>query len=99
MPKKEVFLMSSKQSSEQRNLSRRIAGVTMPIGRKRIKWSRNWPCLCGKDKKYKQCCMNEIEQLTRSDGNAIVGELDSEVQSMIDEIRQDEDNGGGKSSG
>lgn len=55
----------------------------MPITRKRIKWSRNWPCLCGSEKKYKNCCMNEIESLTISDGNAKVRKLSEDVEKMI----------------
>ncbi len=73
----------SKKRSEQRNLSRRIDGVTMPIGRKRMKWGRNWLCLCGSGKKYKKCCLNEISDITASDGNAEVSELSKDIQELI----------------
>lgn len=75
----------SKQSSDQRSLGRRILGTTMPIGRKRMKWGRNWPCLCGSEKKYKNCCMNEIESLTISDGNAKVQTIPEDMQKKIDD--------------
>ena len=74
--------------SEQRNLSNRLAGVTMPISRKRMKWGRNWLCLCGSDKKYKRCCMNEIDNITASDGNANVEKLSEDIQNMIDARQQ-----------
>ena len=74
----------SKKQSEQRSLGRRIAGVTMPIGRKRIKWGRNWLCLCGSGVKYKNCCLDEIETLTVSDGNATVVKLSEDIQHLID---------------
>lgn len=70
--------------SEQRNLNNRIAGVTMPISRKRIKWGRNWLCLCGSDKKYKRCCMKEIDDITAFDDNANVEKLSEDIQKMID---------------
>lgn len=78
--------------SEQRNLSNRLAGVTLPISRKRTKWGRNWPCLCGSGKKYKKCCINEINNITTSDGNANVESLPEDIQKMID-ARQEKGNG------
>ena len=68
-----------------RNLKRRLASVTMPIRRKRIKWQRNWNCLCGSKKKYKKCCIDEITNLTAQDGNAMVKQLPEGVQNMIDD--------------
>ena len=73
------------RKSEQRNLGRRLGGVTMPIRRKRIKWQRNWPCLCGSEKKYKRCCMVEVDSLTASDNNADIMSLPEDVQKMIDD--------------
>lgn len=70
--------------SELRSLKRRIDGVTMPIGRKRMKWGRNWSCLCGSDKKYKNCCLEHINQLNESDDNATVEGLPKDIQEMID---------------
>jgi len=74
----------SNKLSERRSLGRRIAGVTMPIERKRMKWKRNWPCLCGSDKKYKNCCLKDIDALTASDGDATVRKLPEDIQKMID---------------
>ncbi len=76
------------KKSEQRSLSRRISGVTMPIGRKRIKYGRNFQCLCGSGKKYKRCCMTQIEATTAYDGNATVTELSKDVQKMIDGLKE-----------
>ncbi len=73
------------KKSEQRNLARRISGVTMPIARKRTKWGRNWLCLCGSEKKYKRCCLKEIDSITVFDGNANVTPLSEDIQKMIDE--------------
>ena len=75
--------MSKKQL--ERNLAKRISGVTMPIVRKRTKWGRNWLCLCGSGKKYKRCCMTEICSITAFDGNANVTPLSEDIQKMIDE--------------
>lgn len=50
-----------------------------------MKWGRNWPCLCGSEKKYKNCCMNEIESLTISDGNAKVQTIPEDMQKKIDD--------------
>lgn len=72
------------KKSERRSLGRRISGVTMPIQRKRMKWGRNWPCLCGSNRKYKSCCMDEIDSVTVSDGNADVTKLPEHIQKMID---------------
>ncbi len=47
---------------------------TQPIKRKRIKWKRNWPCVCGSERKYKNCCMGEMQKLDILDGNASVGD-------------------------
>lgn len=74
----------SNKSSERRNLGRRIAGVTMPISRKRMKWKRNWLCLCGSEKKYKNCCLSDIDALTVVDGDANVEALSEDIQKMID---------------
>jgi len=89
----------SRTSSESRSLGRRLAGVTMPIGRKRMKWGRNWLCLCGSGKKYKVCCLEQITSLTTSDGNASVTKLPEDIQKMID-VRRKEDGkiDGGKKS-
>lgn len=89
----------SRKLSERRSLSRRFAGVTMPITRKRTKWNRNWPCLCGSGTKYKNCCLVDIESLTAVDGNAKVEQLPEDIQKMIDEYREAEKNGSGKEDG
>jgi hypothetical protein len=57
-----------------------------------MKWGRNWKCLCGSDKKYKNCCQKEIDELTASDGNAHVEALSEDVQKMIDDHREAEKN-------
>ena len=80
----------SKISSVKRNIGRRIAGVTMPIQRRRIRWGRNWLCLCGSGKKYKHCCQGELDEITASDGNANVVGISSDVQKIIDDIRKTE---------
>ncbi len=67
-----------------RNINKRLAGITMPICRKRMKWGRNWLCLCGSDKKYKHCCIAEITSLTAQDGNAVVEQLPEAIQKMVD---------------
>lgn len=74
--------MSRKQSLD-RNISRRIAGVTMPITRRRTRWGRNWPCLCGSGKKYKKCCLSELEDITISDGNEKVQPISEDIQKLI----------------
>lgn len=84
----------SNKLSERRNLGRRLAGVTMPLTRKRVKWNRNWPCLCGSEKKYKNCCMKEMDILTTSDDNANIETLSEDVQKMIDIQRESQSNGG-----
>jgi hypothetical protein len=56
----------------------------MPISRKRMKWCRNWKCLCGSGKKYKHCCIGDIDGLTIVDGNAAVETLSEDVQKMVD---------------
>lgn len=75
----------NKMLSGLRSLKRRVAGVTMPINRKRMKWGRNWLCLCGSGKKYKQCCLAEITILTASDSNAVVEQLPEDVRNLIDD--------------
>lgn len=72
------------KQSERLSLQRRIQGIIMPIRRRRIKWGRNFPCLCGSEKKYKHCCMAEIDGFTLSDGNANVTELPEDIRKMID---------------
>lgn len=78
----------SKQSSVQRNLAKRIAGITMPISRKRTRWERNWPCLCGSGVKYKNCCLKDISDLNKIDGNANVAVLSEDVQKLVDAHRE-----------
>lgn len=73
----------SKLSSVERNLGRRIFGVTMPIKRKRARWGRNRLCMCGSDEKYKNCCCKNTEALTLRDGNANVVELSEDIQKLI----------------
>lgn len=73
----------SNKLSKQRSLGRRISGVTMPIGRRRMRWGRNWLCLCGSNIKYKKCCLNDIEDLTISDGNAVVEALSESVTEIV----------------
>lgn len=75
--------MKKKRSSADRSLGRRIFGVTMPIHRKRIKWGRNWPCMCGSDKKHKNCCHKTTADLTLQDGNENVVELSEDVQKLV----------------
>jgi len=87
------------KKTERRNLRRRIQGVTMPIGRKRTRWGRNWPCLCGSGKKYKHCCIGDIDALTASDGNADVTKLPEDIQKMIDAHRKAEEEAKGKLEG
>lgn len=58
------------KKSKLRSIQRRVSGVTMPIRRKRMRWRRNWNCLCGSGEKYKRCCMQDIESLTVVDGNS-----------------------------
>lgn len=73
----------NKRPSVQRSLGRRIVGVTMPIRRKREKWGRNWPCMCGSDQKYKNCCFKTTEALTRQDDNANIVELSEDIQKLV----------------
>lgn len=88
----------STKSSERRSLGRRIAGVTMPISRKRTRWGRNWPCLCGSKKKYKYCCLKEIDSITVLDGNEEVTKLPEDIQEMIDVQREIQKTGGVKNN-
>jgi len=60
----------------------------MPIIRKRTRWGRNWPCLCGSEKKYKYCCMAEINNITASDDNANITALSEDIQKIIDKYRK-----------
>jgi len=76
-------------SSEQRNLARRVAGVTTPIHRKRMRYSRNFPCLCGSGKKYKKCCLLDIESVTEHDDNAKTEPLSPEISKLINQIQED----------
>lgn len=71
------------KKKERLSLQKRLQGVTMPISRKRIRWGRNWLCLCGSNVKYKRCCMAEVESITSSDGNARVQKLHEDIQGMI----------------
>ncbi len=89
----------SKKLSEQRNFARRFRGITMPISRKRMKWGRNWPCLCGSGKKYKKCCIEEIDSLTAFDGNANVAKLSEDIQKMIDIQKKEQEKEGTKRNG
>jgi len=34
-----------------------------PIVRTRLRWQRNWLCPCGSGKKYKKCCLQNIEAI------------------------------------
>lgn len=79
-----------RKKSEQRSFGNRLAGVTMPVRRKRIKWGRNWPCLCGSNKKYKFCCMSEIDNLTLLDDNASVDKVPDNIQSMITTFQEEQ---------
>lgn len=45
-----------------------------PIKRKRVKWQRNWPCFCGSGKKHKKCCLSEMLEADKIDGNECRGE-------------------------
>jgi len=76
--------------SEQRNVSNRLSGITMPIIRRRIRWGRNWPCLCGSEKKYKNCCLSDIQEITASDGNADVKEMPDSIKQIIQKIKEAE---------
>lgn len=77
--------------SERLNLGKRLSGVTMPLRRKRTKWNRNWPCLCGSNKKYKRCCLKEIEQFAVFDGNATEDKIPENIQQMIVEYKKKEE--------
>lgn len=81
------------KSSQQRSIGRRMAGVTMPIVRKRMKWYRNWTCLCGSGKKYKRCCMNEINSLTASDDNANITPIPKGVKTVVDYYQKKKEDG------
>ncbi|KKN91101.1 hypothetical protein LCGC14_0219660 [marine sediment metagenome] len=71
------------------NLQKRLRGVTMPINRKRTRWGRNWLCLCGSNKKYKNCCINDVDGLTVYDSNAKTEELSTDVQNIVDFHRKE----------
>ncbi len=81
------------KSSQQRSIGRRISGVTMPIVRKRMKWYRNWTCLCGSGKKYKRCCIKEINILTASDDNANVTSIPENIQTVVDYYQKEQKEG------
>jgi hypothetical protein len=80
----------SKMSSKQRSINRRIVGVTMPITRRRIKWGRNWLCLCNSGLKYKNCCLKEMNKIRTSDGNANIMSLPDDVQDIVDKQQDKE---------
>lgn len=86
----------SNKLSERRNISRRLAGVTMPIERKRMEWGRNWPCMCGSKKKYKNCCLDSTRSLTASDGNAEVKPLPENIRAIVDAHKKQQEKGGKK---
>ncbi len=48
--------------------------ITMPITRKRPRWQRNWPCVCGSGKKFKSCCLSQSEIMDSLDGNQEIKE-------------------------
>lgn len=77
---------------EHCDIQRKINEVTMPIKRKRIKWCRNWPCLCGSNKKYKKCCMSDIDNLTTIDANAIVENLPDNIARIVGQNRGENKN-------
>lgn len=76
--------------SEQRSFAKRLNGVTMPIRRRRLKWGRNWLCLCGSEKKYKNCCVLEIDALSASDGNEKVEEIPANVKQMVADWKEEQ---------
>ncbi len=78
---------------EQYKLRRRIDGVTMPITRKRVKWGRNWLCVCDSGKKFKNCCMVEINSFATFDGNANVTTLPEDVKKIVDTHKEMKKNG------
>lgn len=84
---------------ENFKLQRRVQDITMPITRKRIKWGRNWPCLCGSGRKYKACCLGEIDSVTALDGNANTTNTPEDVQRIIDAQHEAQKNGGEKNNG
>jgi len=75
------------KNSKQRSFHKRVDGVTMPIRRKRSRWGRNWPCLCGSNKKYKHCCMDHIQALDSGDQNAIVTPIPEEMIVDIEKLK------------
>lgn len=76
------------RTSMARNIRNRINDVTMPIERKRCKWGRNNLCLCGSGKKFKNCCINDIDTLTLQDGNASVQQLTPDLQKLVSSIKE-----------
>lgn len=75
-------------------LDQLVKEVTKPIIRKRIRWGRNWLCLCSSGKKYKRCCMGRINKLTSLDDNASIGELYNDIEEVVrpdKEVRLRED--------
>ncbi len=75
-------------------LEQLVKEVTKPIIRKRIKWGRNWLCLCNSGKKYKRCCLNKIDQLTASDGNSSLGELHNDIGEVFMQDKEATRSGG-----
>lgn len=73
--------------SKAKYIRNRVAGITTPIRRKRTKWERNWPCLCGSGKKYKSCCMDKITEMGYDDNNATVEQIPDELREIIDSVR------------
>jgi hypothetical protein len=71
----------------------------MPIQRKRMKWQRNWLCLCDSGRKYKNCCMKDIDELTSSDGNASVDPLSPAIKDIVEAHCKLDGNGGLKKNG
>lgn len=53
----------------QTQISEAPTEVTKPIRRKRIRWKRNWLCVCGSGLKFKKCCMKDMQALDLLDGN------------------------------
>ena len=51
--------------------SKKSAEVTKPLRRKRMRWGRNWTCVCGSGKKFKKCCFKDMAALDAEDGNVI----------------------------
>lgn len=63
----------------------------MPIKRKRCKWGRNSLCLCGSGKKFKNCCLDQIDALTSQDSNADVQSLSPDLEQLVSSIKEKKD--------